>query len=366
MPVQTVVTFDSDGLTLGSIDSAYIAAGAHVSGNTAIYGNGGNQMVHILGTVVGSTGVYLSYPGTFATNYRVLIESTGYVGSYGSGGFGTTAVQVDGMGGLVENHGRIFSYLGAGVALGSYHGATSTLVNDGLIDAVTGVLALSNSAIAIVNSGTIKAAQRSFHGFHQTTDTITNTGRMIGTIEFGDGNDVYNGASGHLTGKLLGGAGTDTARGGVENDWFEGGSEADTLYGNLGNDTLKGDAGADKLYGGLGKDVLTGGSEADAFVFNTAPNSATNFDAVTDFTRGIDKFWLENAVFTKLGGPGPLNPAFFRAGTVALDANDFLVYNRATGALYYDVNANAAGGAVMIASLAANKPVLAASDFVVI
>ena len=60
-----------------------------------------------------------------------------------------------------------------------------------------------------------------------------------------------------------------------------------------------------------------------------------------------------------------LNPAFFRAGAAATDANDFIVYNQATGLLSYDVNGNGAGGAIQFAFLA-NKPVLTASDFVVI
>jgi Ca2+-binding RTX toxin-like protein len=60
-----------------------------------------------------------------------------------------------------------------------------------------------------------------------------------------------------------------------------------------------------------------------------------------------------------------LNPAFFHAGAAAADANDFIVYNQATGLLLYDVNGNAAGGAIAFAVLA-NKSVLAANDFLVI
>ena len=69
----------------------------------------------------------------------------------------------------------------------------------------------------------------------------------------------------------------------------------------------------------------------------------------------------------KLVGAGvhALNPAFFHAGAAAADANDFIVYNQATGVLSYDANGNAAGGAVAFAFLA-NHPVLAANDFLVI
>ena len=215
-------------------------------------------------------------------------------------------------------------------------------------------------------------------------DLITNTGRISGTILLAGGNDSYSGAAGRLAGHLLGGAGNDVAIGGTDNDWFEGGSENDTLYGNAGNDRLIGDAGNDTLNGGIGNDILnggigndrlfgsvgidslTGGANNDIFVFNTAPNAATNRDLVTDFYAPQDTFQLENAVFTKLGaGVHTLSPLFFRAGAVALDANDYIVYNRATGVLSYDSNGNGAGGSVALAVLI-NKPLLAYNDFVVI
>ena len=59
----------------------------------------------------------------------------------------------------------------------------------------------------------------------------------------------------------------------------------------------------------------------------------------------------------KLGAGGALNAAFFWAGAAALDANDYIVYNRANGSLSYDVNGNAAGGVTLLAALT-NKPVL--------
>jgi Ca2+-binding RTX toxin-like protein len=62
-----------------------------------------------------------------------------------------------------------------------------------------------------------------------------------------------------------------------------------------------------------------------------------------------------------------LNPGFFRAGAAALDANDYVIYNKATGVLSYDSNGNLAGGSVQVAVLTnATKPTLDASDFVVI
>jgi serralysin len=129
---------------------------------------------------------------------------------------------------------------------------------------------------------------------------------------------------------------------------------------------MMGCEGNDTLDGGLGNDTLIGGANDDTFVFNTPLNALTNRDTITDFNHINDTFQLENAIFTKLGaGVHFLNPAFFHAGAAAADANDFVVYNQATGGLFYDDNGNGAGHAVMFAALS-NHSVLAANDFVVI
>ena len=47
------------------------------------------------------------------------------------------------------------------------------------------------------------------------------------------------------------------------------------------------------------------------------------------------------------------------------DANDYIVYNQATGLLSYDASGNAGGDVVAFAVLT-NRPVLAANDFQVI
>jgi serralysin len=266
----------------------------------------------------------------------------------------------------------------------------STVINSGTIVAGTVGIARysvsSTEAITFTNSGTLSApiAYGPNSGDAIASDLITNTGRIFGTVNLGRGNDVYSGAAGRLSGQLLAGDGLDVAVGGVDSDWFEGGLDGDALTGNAGNDRLIGDAGNDTLngrigndilngglnndtlFGGAGKDDLTGGANNDYFVFNTALNASTNRDAVRDFSHADDTFRLENAIFTKLGaGVHPLSSAFFRTGAAAADANDYIVYNKATGVLSYDANGNAAGGAIAFAILT-NKPVLAANDFLVI
>jgi serralysin len=60
-----------------------------------------------------------------------------------------------------------------------------------------------------------------------------------------------------------------------------------------------------------------------------------------------------------------MNAALFFAGAAANDADDRIIYDQTSGALFYDNNGNVAGGASLIATLT-NKPVLTAADFVVI
>jgi Ca2+-binding RTX toxin-like protein len=66
-----------------------------------------------------------------------------------------------------------------------------------------------------------------------------------------------------------------------------------------------------------------------------------------------------------LGGAGTMNASFFRLGAAALDADDHIVYDSTTGALFYDGNGSAAGAVLQFATLPA-RPLLSAGDFVVI
>ena len=122
---------------------------------------------------------------------------------------------------------------------------------------------------------------------------------------------------------------------------------------------------ANAINGGLGNDTLTGGGGNDFFVFNTAPNVSTNQDIIKDFDVAQDTIRLENAIFTAVGVPGTLAAAAFHTGAAAHDPNDRIIYNSATGALIYDSNGNAAGGAVQFAKLTAGLA-LTNADFVVI
>lgn len=148
-----------------------------------------------------------------------------------------------------------------------------------------------------------------------------------------------------------------------------GSNYADILGGNNGSNALFGGAGNDFLLGGLGNDTLNGGAGKDYFRFNTAPNNLTNKDTLLDFNPADDTIQLENGIFTKLATVGALSAGNFRASNTgtAADANDFVLYNTATGTLSYDADGNAAGAAVQIATVGVSiHPALTFADFIVV
>jgi Ca2+-binding RTX toxin-like protein len=146
------------------------------------------------------------------------------------------------------------------------------------------------------------------------------------------------------------------------------GNAADNvLKGNGLDNQLRGMNGDDHLHGFGGIDTLIGGKGNDVFVFDSTANSTTNRDFIADFSNvagNNDAFLLENTFFTSLAA-GPLSAANFKLGTKAADANDYIVYNKTTGALSYDIDGNGASTAIHFATLH-NRAAITASDFVVI
>ncbi|MEY4769071.1 MAG: hypothetical protein RL637_1710, partial [Pseudomonadota bacterium] len=141
----------------------------------------------------------------------------------------------------------------------------------------------------------------------------------------------------------------------------------DLLIGGSGNDTLFGGDGDDILRGGKGNDVLSGGGGHDIFVLHKMIG-VNRIDQIVDFSVKEDVIELENSVFTAFKTTGQLATDQFKMGlgiTQASDANDFLIYDSQSGALYYDSDGNGAANSIQIA-LIANHPLLTAADFVII
>lgn len=227
--------------------------------------------------------------------------------------------------------------------------------------------------------------------FQQTGDTVTVpfsnglvytlTAAYPGSLSV-DGDDLY-GVVGSWSGKINGteyfsltGITYD-----FDNDFYDDGYTADgitlkklaaeiasnlggndVITGSSANDQLAGFGGDDIINGGKGKDKLTGGSGADVFRFTDA--GAKNADQVTDFVRGLDKIDLvvSGSLFSQLAGG--ISADMLRVGTKpkAQDANDFLIFDSASGKLYYDADGNGSGKAELVVTLMGVKD-LAVSDF---
>ena len=151
--------------------------------------------------------------------------------------------------------------------------------------------------------------------------------------------------------------GTDAA------DGFRGLGGNDVLLGLGGDDILEGGAGADFLRGGAGRDTLTGGTGRDLFIFDTAP--ATGVDRILDFSVVDDTIQLDDAAFAGIGRLGRLSSSAFHMGATAADASDRILYDSATGNLFFDVDGTGAAAPLLIAEMSGGLA-LTYADFVVI
>ena len=151
-------------------------------------------------------------------------------------------------------------------------------------------------------------------------DKVINEGTIKGDVYLGAGDDTFNNSDGKVNG---------------------------TLNGQLGND----------------KFVL--GSKAETIVFDTTLNALTNVDRIKKFESGKDGFHLDKTVFGSLTAGALLPASQFHKGASAADADDYIIYNKSTGALYYDPDGNGGAPQVKFAQLDPHAN-LHASDFLVI
>jgi Ca2+-binding RTX toxin-like protein len=175
-------------------------------------------------------------------------------------------------------------------------------------------------------------------------------------------------------GAIIGDSAVNTILGSQGSDDLNGGGGADVLKGGSGNDVIRGGSGADIVVGGAGNDQLFGGSgsaadrSADRFVFNGLLDAIANVDTITGFEASArDRIVLDPATFSAVvvNGTGALDSGEFRAnvGGVATDPNDFVLYDNATGNLYYDPDGSNAAPKVLFAVLVGLTGSLDFSDF---
>lgn len=200
-------------------------------------------------------------------------------------------------------------------------------------------------------------------------DHVENLSLIGDGLMFGNGNDLDNlirgsrgsdfieGRGGDDT--VIAGTGSDTLSGGDGDDQLFGEQSSDTLYGGAGDDFLDGgitqrSIHLDKVYGGTGNDILTSSSGGRInYYFDTPLDEATNVDTILFMSiehhqyenSRLTEIHLDRKIFTELSG------GEFHSGTQAQDPNDRIIYDPATGFLYYDSDGSGAVEQVLFAKL---------------
>ena len=268
---MAVLTPTATAVSLGTTDSVKIEKNVLIvsTDGYGINGTGSNQTAQILGTVYGD--LFAVTLGTnSSTGNQITVTETGMIysplaGLACRGVNATVTVQ-----GLVQGG----EY---GILLAGFDSTgVSTITNSGTITSAEAIIRDSTGTtdtIELINSGLIEGTTVSYGVFrsgHDAKDLITNTGTMIGDINFDAGDDRYDGRNGSLDGEIHAGLGNDTLMGGSEDNVF------------------LGEAGLDKLTGSAGADQLTGGAEADQFIYKSTKDSTTKQggrDTIMDFSH---------------------------------------------------------------------------------
>ncbi len=208
------------------------------------------------------------------------------------------------------------------------------------------------------------------------SDTLIGGAGTGDLIDFSDGNagitfTLVNNAGPTAFNTGLAGLGTDTYSqmegviGTNFSDTLTGSGSADQLRGGAGNDVINGLAGDDRIVGGGGADTLTGGADNDSFVFNSAPNavdSIMDFDA-SETAASEDLVELSLAIFSGLttSAGSALSSSEF-ASTDGGGAGDtvgagvHVIYDTATGNLYYDSDGGSSGNRTLVATVTQTNP----------
>jgi len=203
------------------------------------------------------------------------------------------------------------------------------------IDPTTGILSVGGSNLG-ANTYVITITATDDSGNASTPETFT---IWVGTT---------SGSDGSATTPILISAGSDIDFALNGADFISGGDGDDALVGGQAGDTLIGARGSDELLGGAGNDLYVFRVESGDTVL-----SHYGVDRILDMNAsGDDTIRLDDGLFGGIGTPGsPLAGAFKLDGS-AIDANDRIIYNQTTGALYYDADGSGnASTAVQFAQL---------------
>ncbi len=236
-----------------------------------------------------------------------------------------------------------------------------------------------NDKISFVGGLSLGATTTSF----VLVDTLGNN-----TISGSDGNDSLltgSGADFLQGGSVVATAGTSV---GFGDDTIISGGGNDYLFGGYGQDVLFGEADNDTLQGSTNQDTLVGGAGADVFLYQFKSDlSGTLADLITDFKSSEDKIYFSRGAggFAFELRPGVPTSELSFEQFIVLDKGSYngggantqapttvgpvLVYEKASGVLWYDSDGGGATPADLVAFMKQPDntiPTLTRTDFTII
>jgi len=140
------------------------------------------------------------------------------------------------------------------------------------------------------------------------------------------------------------------------------GTTAINLTGNELDQSIVGNSGSNVIDGKGGADILTGGGGTDKFAFTSSLGSGV--DRINDFSVRDDTFTLDDAVFTGLA-LGALSVGAFAKGASATQSDDRIIYDPASGKLYFDPDGVGGAAQVQFALLGTGLN-LTSADFLIV
>lgn len=207
-------------------------------------------------------------------------------------------------------------------------------------------------------------------------DNILDGGKNVDTLIGGAGDDIY----------LLrapGDIAVETADGGIDTvrsfGSFTLGDNVEKLFmqtsrakdgsavhfngiGNALDNTIIGTPFDNTIVGREGSDTLKGQAGSDTFVFDR-PIGPNNVDRIVDFNTNEanegDILQLKGSEFGGLAA-GTLSESAFVLDTMAIDADNRMVFDQAAGQLWFDADGSGAGARILIANFDQNATVTAA------
>jgi Ca2+-binding RTX toxin-like protein len=220
----------------------------------------------------------------------------------------------------------------------------------------------------LLNGGS--GADKMYGGLGNDVYVVDDIGDRVTEGSQAGGNDVVQSSISYILTPnienliLAAGAEIDGTGNGLAN-LITGNDSANVLSGASGADVLNAGGGDDALFGGTGSDLLIGGDGADLFCFDTYLGASINVDQIFDFTVAEDKIQLDNDIFTSVGALGTLGASAFFTGSAAHDATDRIIYDSASGNIYYDADGIGAGAQVLFANVTSGLA-MTSNDFMIV